>query len=183
MVKCFTQGSKYYVWREWWVELGELCGACNWGWKYEWLILNVVIKRSNIWVGIVYWARLNGSFFGIRYLYLWYNQTISILNDWVDGSRPCVVFFANLYCFHSHVSLAFGMVMRCRPLSSYMWATSNCVWMVSEFVSMSFSGLHSLIEICASGIIVVVSMLFSGEVGTNYVWKMFVVSFFVVMDK
>jgi hypothetical protein len=36
-----------------------------------------------------------------------------------------------------------------------MWATSNCVWIVSEFVSMSFSGLHSLIEICASGIIVV----------------------------
>ena len=44
--------------------------------------------------------------------------------------------------------------MRCLPLSSYMWATSNCVWIVSEFVSMSFSGLHSLIEICASGIIV-----------------------------
>ena len=38
--------------------------------KYEWLILNVVIRRSNIGVGIVYWARLSGSFFGIRYLYL-----------------------------------------------------------------------------------------------------------------
>ena len=88
--------------------------------KYEWLILNVVIRRSNIGVGIVYWARLSGSFFGIRYLYLWYSQTISVSNDWVDGSRPCGVFFASWYCFHSHISLVFGMVMRCRPLSSYM---------------------------------------------------------------
>ena len=37
--------------------------------KYEWLMLNVVIRRSNIGVGIVYWACLSGSFFGIRYLY------------------------------------------------------------------------------------------------------------------
>jgi hypothetical protein len=44
--------------------------------------------------------------------------------------------------------------MRCRPLSSYMWATSKCVWMVLVEVSISLSGLHSLIEICASGIIV-----------------------------
>jgi hypothetical protein len=117
-------------------------------------MLNVVISSSSIWVGIVYWVFLSESFFGIRYLYLWYNQTISVSNDWVDGSRPCVVFFANWYCFHNHVSLAFGMVMRCLPLSSYIWATSNCVWIVSEFVSMSFSGLHSLIEMCASGIIV-----------------------------
>jgi hypothetical protein len=38
--------------------------------KYEWVILNVVIRRSSIGVGIVYWARWSGSFFGIRYLYL-----------------------------------------------------------------------------------------------------------------
>ena len=38
--------------------------------KYEWLILNVVIRKSNIGVGIMYWARLSESFFGIRYLYL-----------------------------------------------------------------------------------------------------------------
>lgn len=44
--------------------------------------------------------------------------------------------------------------MRCRPLSSYMWATSNCVWIVLVLVSISFSGLHSLIEICANGMIV-----------------------------
>ncbi len=64
------------------------------------------------------------------------------------------MFLASWYCFHSHINLVFGMVMRCRPLSSYMRATSNCVCIVSEFVSMSFSGLHSLIEICASGIFV-----------------------------
>jgi hypothetical protein len=44
--------------------------------------------------------------------------------------------------------------VRCRPLSSYMWATSNCVWIVLVLVSISFSGLHSLIEICANGMIV-----------------------------
>ena len=58
------------------------------------------------------------------------------------------------YCFHNHINLSFGMVMRCRPLSSYICATSNCVWIVSVFVSMSLSGLHSLMEICANGIIV-----------------------------
>ena len=30
--------------------------------KYEWLILNVVIRISNIGVGIVCWARLSGQF-------------------------------------------------------------------------------------------------------------------------
>ena len=44
--------------------------------------------------------------------------------------------------------------MRCRPLSSYMCATSCCVWIMFESVSMSFSGLHSLMETCANGIIV-----------------------------
>ena len=38
--------------------------------KCEWLILNVAIRRSNMGVSIVYWARLSGSFFGIQYLYL-----------------------------------------------------------------------------------------------------------------
>ena len=46
--------------------------------KYEWLILNDVIRKSSIGVGIVYWSRLSGSFFGIRYLYLWYSHTISV---------------------------------------------------------------------------------------------------------
>jgi hypothetical protein len=82
--------------------------------------LNVVIKNSNIEVGIVYWARLSGSFLGIRYLYLWYSQTISVSNDWVGGSRLCGVLLARWYYFHNHSNLFFGMVMRCRPLSSYI---------------------------------------------------------------
>ena len=86
--------------------------------KYEWLILNDVIKKSSIGVGIVYWARLSGSFLEIRYLYLWYSQTISVSND--SGSRLCGVFLAWWYCFHNHYNLVFGMVIMCRPLSSYI---------------------------------------------------------------
>ena len=88
--------------------------------KYEWLMLNEVIRKSNIGVGIVYWAHLSGSFFGMRYLYIWYSQTISVSNGWVRGSRPCGVFFACWYCFHNHNNLVFGMVTRCWPLSSYI---------------------------------------------------------------
>ena len=62
--------------------------------KYEWLILKDVIRKSSIGVGIVYWARLSGSFFGIRYLYLWYSHTIFVSNDWVGGSRLCGVSLA-----------------------------------------------------------------------------------------
>ena len=102
----------------------------------------------------MYWASLRGSFFGIRYLYLWYRHTISVSNGCVGGSNPCGVFCANWYCFHSQFSLVLGIVIRCRPLSSYMWATSACVWIVLADVSMSFSGLHSFIEMCANGIIV-----------------------------
>ena len=72
---------------------------------------------------------------------------------WVVLS-PCGVFFASWYCFHSQCNLILGMVMRCCPLSSYMWATSKCVWIVLVLVFISFSGLHSLIEIYANGIIV-----------------------------
>ena len=42
------------------------------------------------------------------------------------------MFLASWYCVHSHINFVFGMVMRCRPLSSYMWVTSNCVWIVLE---------------------------------------------------
>jgi hypothetical protein len=35
-----------------------------------------------------------------------------------------------------------------------MWATSKCVFIVLVVVSISLLGLHSLIEICANGIIV-----------------------------
>ena len=62
--------------------------------KYEWLILNDIIRKSSIGVGIVYWSRLSGSFFGIRYLYLWYSHTISVSNDCVGGSRLCGVSLA-----------------------------------------------------------------------------------------
>jgi hypothetical protein len=72
----------------------------------------------------------------------------------VGGSSPWGVFFASWYCFQSQCSLVLGMVMRCHPSSSYMWATSNCVWIVLAVVSISFSGLHSLIEICANQIFI-----------------------------
>ena len=45
-----------------------------------------------------------------------------------------------------------GMVIRCFPVSSYMFAESFCVSMAHLSIFMSFSGLHSFIEICASGI-------------------------------
>ena len=122
--------------------------------KYEWLILNDMMRNFNIGVGIVYWASFKGSFFGIRYLYLWYSYTILVSNGCVGGSSPCGVFFASWYCFQSQCSMVLGMVVRCRPLSSYMWATSNCVWIVLVVVSISLLELHSLVEICASGIFV-----------------------------
>ena len=122
--------------------------------KYEWLMLNDVMRKFNIGVGNVYWASFKGSFFGIRYLYLWYSHTISVSNGCGGGFNPCGVFYASWYCFQSHCSLVLGMVMRCRPLSSYMWATSKCIWIVFVEVSMSLLGLHSWIEICAIGIIV-----------------------------
>jgi len=60
--------------------------------KYEWLILNVVVKKFNMGVGSVYWARLSGSFLGMRYLYLWYSHTISVSNDCVGGSSHLIQF-------------------------------------------------------------------------------------------
>ena len=123
--------------------------------KYEWLILNDVVRKFNIGVGIVYWASLRGSFLGIRYLYLWYSHTISVSNGCVGGSRPCGVFFVSWYCFYSQCNLVLGMVVTCCLLSSYMWAISKCVWIGSVVVSISLSGLHSLIEIRTNGIIVV----------------------------
>ena len=96
---------------------------------------------------------LSGSFFGILYLYLWYNHTILVLNDCVGGISPFGLFCDCVYCFQSHLSLSIGMVIRCFPVSSYMCAESFCICMVYVSIFMSFSGLHSFIEICASGII------------------------------
>ena len=46
------------------------------------------------------------------------------------------------------------MVVRCLPVSSYMCVSSFCVCIVFVVVIMSFSGLHSVIEIWVCGIIV-----------------------------
>ena len=96
---------------------------------------------------------LSGSFFGILYLYLWYNHTISVSNGCVGGISPCDLFRDCVYCFQSHLSLSIGMVIRYFPVSSYMCATSFSICMVCRSTFMSLSGLHSLLEICASGIV------------------------------
>ena len=75
--------------------------------KYEWLIgemknMNDVVRKFSIGIGIVYWASFRGSFFGIQYLYLWYNYTILVSNGYVGGSRPYKVFLAIWYCSDSH---------------------------------------------------------------------------------
>ena len=45
------------------------------------------------------------------------------------------------------------MVIRCFPVSSYMCAVSFCICMVHISIFISFLGLHSFIEMYASGII------------------------------
>ena len=96
---------------------------------------------------------LNGSFFGILYLYLWYNHTISVSNGCIRGISPCGLFRDCVYCFQSHLSLSIGMVMRYIHVSSYMCATSFSICLVCISTFMSLSRLHSLVEICASGIV------------------------------
>ena len=96
---------------------------------------------------------LSGSFFGILYLYLWYNDTILVSNDCVESINPFGLFSDCIYCFQSHLSLSIGMVIRCFPISSYMCATSFCICMVHVSTFISFSGLHLFIKICASGMI------------------------------
>ena len=61
--------------------------------------------------------------------------------------RDCV------YCFQSHLSLYIEMVIRYFPVFLYLCATSFSVCMVCISTFISLSGLHSLVEICASGII------------------------------
>ena len=81
---------------------------------------------------------LSGSFFGILYLYLWYNHTILVLNDCVGGISPFGLFCDCVYCFQSHLSLSIRMVIRCFPVSSYMCAVSFCICMVHVSILMSF---------------------------------------------
>ena len=94
---------------------------------------------------------LSGSCFGVLYLYLWYSHTISVSNDCVGGINPFGLFCDCVYCFQSHFSLSIGMVIRYFPVSSYMCVVSFCICMVHVFTFISFSGLHSFIEMCASG--------------------------------
>ena len=96
---------------------------------------------------------LSRFFFGILYLYLWYNHTILVSNGCVGDINPCGLLHNCVYCFESHLSLSMRMVIRCFRVSLYMSATSFCVCMVYVFAFISFSRLHSFIEICASGMI------------------------------
>ena len=95
---------------------------------------------------------LSGSFFGILYLYLWYNHTISVSNDCVRGINS-FGFCDYVYCFQSHLSLSIEMVIRCFHVSSYMCTVSFCICMVHVSTFISFSRLHSFIKMCASGMI------------------------------
>ena len=61
--------------------------------KYEWLILNNVARKADIGVGSVYWENFDGSFFGIRYLYLRYNYIILVSNDWIGSFSPYGLFY------------------------------------------------------------------------------------------
>ena len=42
-------------------------------------------------------------------------------------------------------------MIRCLPVSSYMWAMSFCTWILFVLVLISFSGLHSCVEILQGG--------------------------------
>jgi len=46
------------------------------------------------------------------------------------------------------------MVMRCLLVSKYKCVRSFCIIMMCVFVLMSFSGLHSVMEIYVSGMII-----------------------------
>ena len=59
-----------------------------------------------------------------------------------------------LYCCHSHLSLVVGMVVRCLPVFSYICVNSFCMCMVFSLMAMSFSGLHSVIDMWMCGNIV-----------------------------
>ena len=105
---------------------------------------------SNIF-GMEWCEYLSRSFFGIPYLYLWYNHTISISNGCVRGIYPCSLFSDCVYCFQSHLSLFIGMVIRCFPVSLYICATSFCICMVCVSTFISLSRLHLFVEMYASG--------------------------------
>ena len=116
------------------------------------MLKDVVMWSSNIF-DMEWCEYLSGLFFGILYLYLWYNRTISVSNGCTRGINPFGLFRDCIYCFQSHFSLSIGMVIRCFPVSLYMCATSFCVCIVYVSTFISFSRLHSFVEMCASGMI------------------------------
>ena len=65
-----------------------------------------------------------------------------------------MLYLCLLYCCHNHFILVVGMVMRCLPVSSYICVSSFCVCIVFAEVTISFSGMHSVVEIWVCGIIV-----------------------------
>ena len=65
----------------------------------------------------------------------------------MGGTRQCVLYLSLLYCCHSHLSLVVGMVMRYLPVSSKICVNSFCVCIVLVALAISFSRLHSIIDI------------------------------------
>ena len=65
--------------------------------KYECVIWNMFVKFSRMAFGSVYCESLRGSFLGVLYLYLWYNDANSVSNGYVGGFRLCGLFSAKWY--------------------------------------------------------------------------------------
>lgn len=94
----------------------------------------------------------------------------------MDGTKPCVLYIDLLYCCPSHWSLVVRIVIRCRPLASYMCVSSFCVCMVFVFVCMFFSGLHYLMDMYESDILVGSGICLASQVcsGEKWAFVMFV---------
>ena len=65
-----------------------------------------------------------------------------------------MLYLSLLYCCHNHFSLMVGMVVRYLPVFSYIFVNSCCICIVFFVVTMSFSGLHSVIDIWVCGSVV-----------------------------
>jgi hypothetical protein len=107
------------------------------------VILNVSMSRSSISDGSMYYDFLRGFIFGMRYLYLSYNHMISVVKGCLGRSIWCCVSKLVLYCFQSHSSFVWEIVIRRFPSSVNMWASSHITCIVGCVVFMSLSGLHS----------------------------------------
>ena len=81
------------------------------------MILKVIIKESIIFVGNMCNIVFVEPFLGILLLYLWYSHITSFSNDCVCGTSPCDLYFALLYCYHSHFNLVVDMVISCFSVS------------------------------------------------------------------